>query len=85
MLELDDIPQPFGESRLRKYLLPGALLVALTFVAFAPVLRAGFVWDDDVYVTENPKLQDLSGLRDIWLDIGATKMYVPLAFTNLMD
>ncbi len=76
-------PEPFGESRLRKYLLPGALLVALTFVAFAPVLRAGFVWDDDVYVTENPKLQDLSGLRDIWLDIGATKMYVPLAFTTL--
>ncbi|MEO8197119.1 MAG: tetratricopeptide repeat protein [Thermoanaerobaculia bacterium] len=72
-----------GESRWRQYLLPAAVLIALTFAAFSPVLQAGFVWDDDAYVTENPNLHDLSGLRDIWFDIGATKMYVPLTFTTL--
>jgi len=67
---------------LRRVLLPASLLVALTFVAHAPATTAGFVWDDDVYVTANPTLDDLSGLHDIWLRPGATKMYVPLVFTT---
>jgi protein O-mannosyl-transferase len=68
--------------RLRQALLPGLLLVGLTFAAFAPSLSAGFVWDDDAYITENPHLNDLAGLRAIWFDVGATKMYVPLVFST---
>ena len=66
----------------RWLLLPAGLLVALTLAAYAPAMQAGFVWDDDAYVTDNSKLQDLAGLRDIWFDVGATKMYVPLVFTT---
>jgi Flp pilus assembly protein TadD len=54
----------------------------LTFAAHLPSLGAGYVWDDDAYITENPKLEDLSGLRDIWFQVGATKMYVPLVFST---
>jgi Flp pilus assembly protein TadD len=75
-----DLPQ--RASGLRQFLLPAALLIVLSFAAYWPAIQAGFVWDDDAYITENPKLHDLSGLRDIWFDIGATKMYVPLVFTT---
>ena len=30
-------------------------IVALTFACYAPVLDAGFIWDDDDWLTENPK------------------------------
>ncbi len=57
-------------------------LVVLTFVAHWPALGASFVWDDDVYLTQNPSLRDAAGLRDIWFRIGTTKMYVPAVFTT---
>lgn len=47
-----------------------------------PVLRAGWVWDDDVYVTANPLLATAAGLRDIWLRPGATPQYYPMVFTS---
>ena len=32
------------------------LIVAMTMVAYFPALNAGFIWDDDRYVTNNPLL-----------------------------
>jgi tetratricopeptide (TPR) repeat protein len=58
------------------------LLVALTLVAYAPTLDAGFIWDDDDYVTENPTLRSADGLRQIWLDYGATPQYYPVVHTS---
>src|SRR5262245_36078911 len=58
-------------------------LVALSFIAYWPALRGGFVWDDDAYLTRNPHMLDAGGLREIWFQIGATKMFVPLVFTTL--
>jgi|SRR5881227_855667 len=58
------------------------LLVALTLAAYAPALQAGFIWDDDSYVTANPTLQSLDGLRRIWLEPGAVPQYYPLTFTS---
>ena len=59
------------------------LLVAATVVAYLPVLRNGFVWDDDAYVTANTTLRSLDGLRRIWLEPGAVPQYYPLTFTSL--
>ena len=39
----------------------------LTLVAYVPVFNAGFIWDDDAYVTENKTLRDRAGLKRIWL------------------
>ena len=36
----------------------GLLLLAATLMAYQPVWHAGFVWDDDNYVTQNRTLQD---------------------------
>ncbi|MBW2286325.1 MAG: tetratricopeptide repeat protein [Deltaproteobacteria bacterium] len=58
------------------------LLVALTLAAYGPTLDAGFIWDDDDYVTENPTLRTSDGLRRIWLDYGATPQYYPMVHTS---
>ncbi len=55
----------------------GAVLVAATLLAYAPALRAGFVWNDRDYVTA-PELRSLDGLRQIWFHVGATEQYYPL-------
>jgi tetratricopeptide (TPR) repeat protein len=45
-------------------------------------MGAGFVWDDDVYVTANPHLESVAGLLEMWSRLGATPMYVPAVFTT---
>jgi protein O-mannosyl-transferase len=63
--------------------LPGAGLVAMVLVAYGSAWLAGFVWDDDDYVTANVTLRSLDGLRRIWLEPGAVPQYYPLTFTTL--
>ncbi|HKQ47074.1 MAG TPA: tetratricopeptide repeat protein [Phycisphaerae bacterium] len=58
------------------------LIVVATMAAYLPVSRAGFIWDDDDYVTRNPTLRSAEGLRQIWTDTKATPQYYPLAFTS---
>ncbi len=62
---------------------PGVAVAVAAIVAYLPVLRAGFVWDDDSYVTANAALRTLDGLRRIWLEPGAVAQYYPLTFTTL--
>lgn len=59
----------------------GALLL-ITVVAYLPALRAGFIWDDDDYVTHNLALRTWQGLRDIWTKPGTTPQYYPLVHTT---
>ncbi len=68
--------------RSRSRWLPAAALAAMTLLAYLPALRAGWIWDDDHYVTENPTLHDLNGLRRIWTDPLATPQYYPLVHTS---
>ena len=67
----------------RQVVLPALVLVAITVAAFAPVVSAGYVWDDDLYVTGNPHLKNAAGLFDMWFRLGATTMYAPAVFTTL--
>lgn len=62
--------------------LAGPALVVLVLVAYLPALGAGFIWDDDYYVTNNESLRDLSGLVRIWTDTSATPQYYPLTHTS---
>jgi Flp pilus assembly protein TadD len=63
--------------------LPALVLVALTVAAFAPVVNARYVWDDELYVTGNPHLEDAAGLLEMWFRLGSTTMYAPAVFTTL--
>ena len=67
-------------SRNRGWLF-GLFLVAATFIAYAPVWHAGYIWDDDRYVTGNVLLHSADGLRQIWFAPGATSQFYPLTYS----
>ena len=62
------------------WLLAG-LLALVTILAYQPVWRAGFIWDDDEYVTDNPLLTAPDGLWRIWFSFDSPSQYFPLAYT----
>jgi len=59
----------------------GAIILLATVPVYLPVWQAGFIWDDDALVTDNPAVQASDGLRDIWL---STRLpdYFPLTLTS---
>ncbi|TWU02021.1 tetratricopeptide repeat protein [Neorhodopirellula pilleata] len=57
-------------------------LLLITLLVYLPAIGGGFIWDDDDYVTENPTLHDLSGLKAIWFDPSATPQYYPLVHSS---
>ncbi len=77
-----DAPSPVATPLARRTAWAALALVALTVVAYAPAFRAGFIWDDDSYVTDNHALDDGAGLARIWLEPGAVPQYYPLTFTS---
>jgi len=62
--------------------LKGCLLVVAVFLAYQPAWHAGFIWDDDVYVTQNPLLTAPDGLKRIWFSLNAPSQYFPLTYTT---
>lgn len=58
------------------------LIVLMTCVAYVPAVRAGYIWDDDYYVTQNVHLRSLEGLGRIWFQLGAVPQYYPLVHTT---
>ncbi len=73
----DEKPQFGAHERL----LAMALVLA-TVLAYHPAWRAGFIWDDDVYVTRNPLLTAPDGLRRIWFTFDSPSQYFPLTYTT---
>jgi len=63
-------------------------ILLLTLLAYAPALGAGFVWDDDLNLTENPCIvgssAGLRGLYSIWFEPGSfgQPQYYPLVHTT---
>ena len=58
------------------------VLAIVTLTAYQPTWNAGFIWDDDYYVTQNRALRSLDGLAKIWVKPGTTPQYYPLVFTT---
>src|SRR5580658_5569739 len=61
----DDLALPLPHWINRDWLL-GTILILAVVLAYVPVWQAGFVWDDDVYVTDNPCVIGPLGLNEIW-------------------
>ena len=59
------------------------LLMLITVVCYLPVLRCGYVWDDDDHITDNWTLRSLSGLQNIWFKPRSIPQYYPLVHTTL--
>ncbi len=62
--------------------LPVLFLVAVTLIAYGPAWRAGYIWDDDAYLTQNPLLTAPDGLRRIWFSLESPSQYFPLTYTT---
>jgi hypothetical protein len=58
------------------------LLVIICSVIYFPFIQNHFIWDDDKYLTDNPYLNDIDGLKKFWFDLGAMPQYYPLVFTS---
>ncbi len=58
------------------------ILAAVTFIAYAPVWRAGFIWDDDTFLLNNPLIQKSDGLYQFWFTTAAPD-YFPVTSSTL--
>ena len=58
----------------------GLILVLAVIVAYSPVWWAGYIWDDDIYITSNPDMNGWVGLENIWTTKAAD--ISPLTFTT---
>jgi tetratricopeptide (TPR) repeat protein len=70
-------------ATLRAWFWPGLFIVVATLAAYWPVYSAGFIWDDDAYVTENPLLTAPHGFWHIWFSAHFQSQYFPLVFSTL--
>jgi tetratricopeptide (TPR) repeat protein len=60
--------------------LPAALIILLTLIVYLPALHAGFNWDDDDHLTNNPCIVGPLGLKEIWTTSAAR--ICPLVLTT---
>jgi len=58
------------------------VLAAVTIFVYRPAWNGGFLWDDDVYITNNELLTAPDGLRRIWFSLDSPSQYFPLAYTT---
>jgi tetratricopeptide (TPR) repeat protein len=60
----------------------GLLLVVATVLVYQKAWGAGFIWDDDLYVTQNKLLTAPDGLSRIWFSLDSPSQYFPLTYTT---
>jgi tetratricopeptide (TPR) repeat protein len=71
-----------GRSAPWRIALLAAFLFSAVIFAYQPAWNAGFIWDDDEYVTHNPLLTAPDGLRRIWFSTDSPSQYFPLVYTS---
>ena len=69
-----------NRSLWQRDLLLGLLLTALVLIAYIRVVHAGFIWDDESHLTQNPCVVGPLGLKEIWTSTRA--VYYPLVLTT---
>ena len=70
-----------GVLRSQAWLL-GLLLAGATLLAYQPVWHAGFIWDDDAFLTNNALIKAADGLYRFWCTTEAPD-YFPMTSTTL--
>jgi len=58
-----------------------ALLVLVTVLVYLPALKAGFIWDDDLLLTDNQRIQSPHGLRELW-SFSLDSEFYPITWTS---
>ena len=57
-------------------------IVFITLVVYVPAMSGGFIWDDNLFLTDNPLIQAHDGLYRFWFSAEAPD-YFPLVSTSL--
>jgi len=65
---------------LARCILPATAIVLAGCLVFSPAFNGGWIWDDHMYVAENPALRSIGGLKSIWFAPQGVN-YFPLTFT----
>ena len=78
----EDRTGPASALNGRRGWLFGLFLIIATMAAYQPVWHAGFIWNDDAWITQNPMLHSLHGLWQIWFEPDAPIQYYPLTLTT---
>ncbi len=73
---------PSGKVSSREQVLLGLVLIAGTLLVYVPGMRAGFIWNDDTFLTQNPPIQASDGLYRFWFTTEPPD-YFPLTSTSL--
>ena len=60
----------------------GPLLVIAVVLAYQPAWTAGYIWDDDLYLTHNPLITAADGWSRIWFSFDAPSQYFPLTYSS---
>jgi tetratricopeptide (TPR) repeat protein len=58
----------------------GLCLIGIILIAYAQTWHAGFIWDDESHLTQNPCIVGPLGLKEIWTSTRA--VYYPLVLTT---
>jgi len=67
----------------KKWLCLGACFIFLmTLVVYIPAMRAGFIWDDDAFITQNPLIKANDGLYRFWFSTEPPD-YFPLTSSSI--
>jgi Tfp pilus assembly protein PilF len=70
-------PAPFPWLRALQVL----VIAAAAAVIYLPVVHGGWLWDDDILVTQNSLIHDPAGWWKIWLEPGGLIDYQPLKYS----
>ena len=76
---MSKVPQ---RPRAARRFLPAVLIVGAVLLAYAPVRRAGFIWDNGIFLTKNPLIYASDGLYRFWFTT-APPDYFPLTSSML--
>ena len=59
------------------------LFFAALLLVYSRAFNGAFIWDDDMYISQNPALRSLHGLWQIWFEPwSAGHQYYPLSYTG---
>ena len=73
-------PAPSAPLPARRAFVAGLALAVAVVAVYLGTLTHGFIWDDDLHVTANPRIVGPEGLAEIWSSAAAN--YFPLVLTN---
>ncbi|MDP8247486.1 MAG: tetratricopeptide repeat protein [Candidatus Tritonobacter lacicola] len=71
----------FSRGGTKSFLVGAAAIALLVFLAYLPALSAGFIWDDDAWVYNNPYVKGERSILKVWYTAEVPGQNYPLTYT----